>query len=101
MKKSILKHVLRIANKVIHKHPQYKNYIHFAFLIQKDKVISMGRNHLGVPPKHLGYHSRINDIPKTHAEWDAYKKGRGLLDKSKSFECINIRFNKKGEQSNS
>jgi hypothetical protein len=97
MKKSLLKLALHTANKMLYKHPQFNHYIHFAFLVQNEKIISIGKNHLGIPPKHLGYHKRINDVPKTHAEWDAYKKGKGLLDKSKPFECINIRLNKKGE----
>ena len=53
-------------------------------------------------PRHYGHYSRITDgLPKTHAEVVAWKKGRGLMDKSKPWEMINIRLNRQSKIMNS
>jgi len=98
MKANILVEVLKEARRTLSRHSQYKYYPHFSFLCQDGKIISSGRNSGHEPPKHLGYHKRINDSkPKTHSEFAAYKRGRKRLIPNKKFSCINIRLNKKGE----
>jgi hypothetical protein len=61
--------------------------------------VEWGTNTAEIPPRHFGYHARIHSgkEAKSHAEFNAYYKARGLLDHSKSFECINIRLNHKAQ----
>lgn len=104
MKKSLFNETLAIARRGIPKHGEYNHFLHFSFVIQSNKIIDWGMNNKRIPAIHNGYHNRINDLsysPKTHSEVDAWKKAKGLLDKKKSFNLINIRLNKKGEIRNS
>lgn len=104
MKKSLLDEVLNIARRNIQKHREYGHFLHFSFVIQCNKLVEWGMNNKRVPARHNGYHNRIQDLdyhPKTHSEVDAWKKAKGILNKKKSFQMINIRLNKKGELRNS
>jgi hypothetical protein len=95
VKKSLLTQCLSIAREYIPKHPQYNCFLHYSFIIQDNTIVEWSTNRVGVPPIHMGYHTRIGAIPKLHAEILAYRKAKGLLrDK---FEIVNIRLNKDGE----
>ena len=50
-----------------------------------------GANTNAVPPVHYGYTKG-----KTHAEINAFKKARGVLEEG-AFSTVNIRLNKSGE----
>lgn len=76
-------------------HPQYYNFIHFSFLIQKNKILQMGVNRVGQPFYKFGYAK--NYKRKIHSEVDVLRNGRYWLEKNKLFEIINIRLNKKHE----
>src|SRR5581483_1238148 len=97
MKKSILHEAMRIVQSKKHTHTEL--FLHFTFIVQNNKIVEWGRNHVGAPAKHMGYHNRFVDetySPKTHSELDAYRKGRGLIVNSKPFEIVNIRVNRSG-----
>lgn len=101
MKKTILRDALRIAREKLGNHPQLDHFPHYSFIVQGNKIIEWATNSNGVPPVHLGYHKRLSPIeevtPKSHAEFNAWKKAKGILNQNDSFECINIRLNKNGE----
>ncbi len=99
MNRKILRDCLRIAREKNRPdiHPEWKNFHHYAFIIQNNKIIEMGFNrsiHKG-GVRHLGY----SEESKIHAEVDAYFKAKGHpdFDKDSYFEIINIRLNKKSE----
>jgi hypothetical protein len=94
MKKSILKECLKIAVNKISNQKEY--FLHYCFIIQNNKIVDWSINKQVDPPIHLGYHSRIVGYPKWHAEYSAWVKSRDLIDKTKYFECINIRLDKNG-----
>src|SRR5690348_8110623 len=99
MKKSLFDEILAIVFRNRHKHPE-RRFLHFTFIIQRNRIVEWGRNHTGIPAKHMGYQHRIKDKnfkPKIHSEWDAYKKARGLLVKNTPFEIVNVRLNRKGQ----
>lgn len=101
MKKTILRDALRIAREKLATHRQLDYFPHYAFIVQGNKIVEWGTNTEAEPPKHLGYHKRLSSAddapPKTHAEFNAWKKARGVLDPTKPFECVNIRLNKSGD----
>lgn len=111
MKKALLKIAIRKVIKKIKRHPQYKHYIHYSFVVQNNKIIVYAPNTNLNPPVHYGYKDRpdlkkssdkSNYRPKSHSEINAYKKAikitdKDIFDKDKPFEIINIRFNKTGE----
>lgn len=100
MKKSLLKQSLQIAVNKLLFHPEYDKYIHYSFIVQGNKIIEWGMNNAKTPPIHHGYQSRMKNLDfsaKTHAEPEAFRKARGLLDLRKPFDMINIRLNKAGE----
>lgn len=98
MKKKILNDVIRLAIKELPTHPEYNHYCHWSFIIQNNKIVEWSTNDNGIPPIHLGYNSRIDcSEPKRHAEFNAWRKAKGILIQNKSFECINIRLNRLGE----
>jgi len=100
MKKSLIHTALSIAIQKLNLHPEIDKFIHYTFVVQDNKIIEWGRNNKGMPAIHYGYHDRICDPnygPKTHSEIDAYKKAKGLLNKSKKFEIINVRLNRNGD----
>lgn len=98
MKKILLRECHRIALQKMDGHPQHDNYMHYTFIVQENKILEYAMNTPSEPPKHLGYHERIrNGSPKAHSEFNAFRRAKGLLNQQKSFDCINIRLNKKGD----
>ena len=97
MKTNVFNEALKEARRMLPRHPQFKYYPHFSFIYQDGILISCGKNTGHEPPRHLGYHNRIMSKPKCHSEWGAYKKAAKRLIPNKSFICLNIRLNKKGE----
>jgi tRNA(Arg) A34 adenosine deaminase TadA len=93
MKKKILDNCLKIAVKNNHKHPDYKGYHHFTFIVQSDKLIEWGANRKSQAMTFLGYKKHT----KRHSEVDAFLKAKGLLDKNKCFEVVNVRLSKQNE----
>jgi hypothetical protein len=75
-------------------HPEWGNFHHFSFIIQKDKILEMGFNRNGPPLDGFGYNK---DFGKIHSENDVYRKAKGIIDPQKPFDIINIRLNKRGE----
>ena len=100
MKSSLLREALRISLETLPKNRQ--KFKHWSFVVQGGKIVESGTNCNEVPPIHYGYHDRIEgNNPKIHSEIRAWRKARGLLDKSQSFEIINVRLNSRGEWRNS
>jgi hypothetical protein len=98
MKPNILIEALKEARRMLPRHPQFQYYPHFTFLYQNGQLISCGKNTGHEPPKHLGYHARLNGgKPKVHSEFQSFKKARRRLNLNESFVCVNIRLNKKSE----
>lgn len=99
MNKRILNSCLRIARSrnTEELHPEYGNFHHFSFIIQNNKIIEYATNTAGA----VLYSKFYTRNSKTHAEASAYKKAKGLLDPSSSFEVVNIRLNRTGELRNS
>lgn len=103
MKQRIFIDALRVAKSKRVNHSQ-GSYAHYSFIVQNNCIIGYGVNMDGDPLIHWGYKSNKSDptySPKIHSEINAYRKLKGLLDKNKSFEIINIRLNKLGELRNS
>ena len=98
MKKTLLRRALGLALSQAEKHTAAQKYAHWSFIVQSNKIVDWGTNQNVIPPIYLGYSKSKDDdfIPKTHAEFAAWKKAKGLLD-DKPFEVINIRLNKRGE----
>jgi hypothetical protein len=92
MKKSIIRHCVQwaIQHNTKEKHNQFDYYKHHTFIIQDNSVIEWGQNKAGSPPIFYKPHQKI------HSEYIAYKKARGLLNKQKTFQVVNIRLNKQG-----
>jgi len=91
MKKRILDDCLRLAKILVHKHTEH--FRHYSFIIQKNQIIKFGINKSIIPPVYFGF----KEYSKLHSEFMAYKAAKGLLDKSKPFEVVNIRLSKKNE----
>lgn len=97
MRKTILRDCLRIAREKLPRHPE-KRYLHYTFIVQDNKIIEWATNHSANPPIHLGYSSRLEDRPaKTHSEFAAWKRAKGILQHNKPFQCVNIRLNRQSE----
>lgn len=90
MKRKLLSLCLNIALQNNSKHPEFGYYHHFSFIIQDNAIQDWGCNRRSEPLQHLGYQPYM----KIHSETDAYFKARGLLDKNRSFDVINIRLTK-------
>lgn len=93
MTKKLLDTCLTIAMHYLPKHTRVDGYKHFSFIIQNNKLVEWGTNRSGPPLKMFGYaeHQMI------HSENLAYRRAKGLLDKTKKFQVINIRLNGSGE----
>jgi hypothetical protein len=88
---------MRIAREKLPRHPQLECYPHFSFIVQDNKMLEWAYNNAHHPPIHLGYETRLeNGEAKTHAEFNAWKRARGIMDQNRPFECVNIRLNKAG-----
>ena len=70
------------------KHPEWNHYHHFSFIVQDSKIVGFGTNRCSSPLTFLGY----ADHTKMHSETDAYFKCKGILEKDKRFEMVNIRL---------
>ena len=92
MKRKMIEECLKIALKhnTPEKHQEWGYYHHFSFVIQNGKILEWGKNRRGSPLLYLGY----QPYTKMHSEVDAYFKAKGILDKIKRFEVINIRLDK-------
>lgn len=90
MKNRILLECLRIAEKAMPNHPDKKGYRHFCFIIQDNKILGVGYNRVSEPL--IGYPS----YGKLHAEPDAYKQCKGIINKDKPWSAVNIRLAKSG-----
>ncbi len=92
MKKSILQECIKNSIKFNTpiKHDQWDCYKHFTYIVQNNQIIEWGINRAGPPPTFYMKHQ------KRHSEYVAYAKARGLLNKNKSFDIVNIRLNKQG-----
>ena len=104
MKKTLFREAVRIARDKLTSHPQLGHFMHYSFIVQNNKIIEWGFNIAHEPPKHYGYHERLKDAinkPKMHSEIACYQKAKGLLNKNKKFEIINIRLDRNGELLNS
>lgn len=98
MKNGLIRESLRIARGKLPSHPQFFHWPHFAFIIQDNKIIEWAYNTNAEPARHLGYHTQLEGgMAKTHAELNAYRAAKGLLDHKKTFEVVNIRLSKLGK----
>lgn len=99
MKKKLLAECLRISQATLSKHPE-KRFKHWCFIIQDNKILEWSTNSSGIPPVHFGYHNRLRNAeidPKLHAEFNAFKKARGIINSNKKWECVNVRLSSNGE----
>jgi len=99
MKMTILRECMRIARKKLPHHPEFLCYPHFAFIIQDNKLVEWAYNTTtDNPPVHFGYKTRFYDgrMTKNHAEFNAFRKAKGIINPARSFECINIHLKKSG-----
>lgn len=86
MKRKVILDCLEIAIDRIKKHPQYKQYIHYSFVVQDNKIVGYGVNRAASPC--IGY----PEHGKLHSEVDAWNKCKGLLDKDLEWSMVNIRL---------
>ena len=92
MKRKLLKVCLDIAlrNNTPIKHPQWSDYHHFSFIIQRNKLVEWGTNRFSDPLTFLGYFP----YSQMHSEIDAYFKARGIMARDLTFEVVNVRLTK-------
>ncbi len=93
MKKAILRQCLQIAKKHNSEGKHKNQFRHYSFIIQDNKIIEWGINLKSDPLVKYGYAHHAN----VHAENEAYRKAKGILDKDKPFDCVNIRLSAYGE----
>jgi tRNA(Arg) A34 adenosine deaminase TadA len=96
MRSKLLRQCLQIA---VNKnrpdlHPEWGNHVHFCFVVQGNKIVEWGTNRPGNADRICGFNPIRHKI---HAEVDAYRKAKGLLNKRETFEVVNIRLNKDGK----
>lgn len=96
MKKKLLDSALAICFKEAEFHPERNFYMHWSFIIQRNKLIKHATNTNGEAPRHFGYASRLTSSgkPKLHAEFNCYNKCKNILDPRIPFEIINVRLNR-------
>jgi len=92
MTKNIISECIRIAKYKIKNHP-LKEKKHFCFVVQGNKIISIGMNRNESARTEMGY----PPYSKRHAELDAWMSARKIYDKFKKFEIFNIRMNNSGD----
>lgn len=83
--------VMSIHNNTPTKHVEWGKYHHFSFVIQNRKIVEWATNRTASPLRLYGYPS----YGKLHSESEAYRRVRGLLDRLKPFDLVNIRLSKK------
>lgn len=90
MKSSILQECIRIAQKhnTPESHPEWGKFHHFSFIVQDNKIVEWATNKAHTPLTRFGYPAGS----KLHAETEAYRKAKGLLNPRKSWECVNVRL---------
>lgn len=95
--KSIIKECIRQARKHYFSgnHPEEDCFIHYSFVIERNKIVGYSTNQKGSSPIEWGY----NHYGKIHSEYAAYKKMRGII--KGEFYIVNIRLNRQGELKNS
>jgi tRNA(Arg) A34 adenosine deaminase TadA len=100
----ILDECLRIARRKNSTHPlrrQGWKYIHWSFVVQDGKILSVGVNrNAGIEVMLPG----LRDGKKIHAEQDAYRRveeGKNRLQLQRKWYMVNVRLNRKGEVRNS
>jgi hypothetical protein len=91
MTKVILRECLRLAAK---KRRALKDYprlyrFHVSFVVQSNKVLGWGVNGGNYP--WLPF-TGLPDHAREHSESAAYRKVKGILDKTKNFEIVNVRL---------
>lgn len=97
IKNTVIRECVSIAKNHVHIHPEFRCFIHYSFIIQDNRIVEWGINRRHSPPKYMGYPSHS----KLHSEVVAYKRAKGLLNKSKKFGIINLRFSRRGKLRNS
>lgn len=101
MKKSLLDAALILAQESLPRHSNYHTgtFLHWAFIIQDNKIIGWSTNDFGEPPKGLGYKCKRDThlFSTRHAEYKALMKCKGIMNFQKNWEIINIRLNKQGD----
>lgn len=102
MKKSILRDCLSIAIDYLPKHPEFHYYPLYSFIIQNNKIIEWDTNDSGTPdhtiyPMYQSRVAHLDGTPKRHAEVNAWRKAKGIINKLKPFEVVNIRLNREGQ----
>ena len=100
MKNTLLITAIQKAKNGLALHPELAYFPHWTFIVQNNKVLSIGRNRSGATHKHFGYDKDKNNkigyyVPKYHSEADAIRRCRFTLNNG--FEAINIRLNRLGE----
>lgn len=96
MKNSIINECVRTARSEISGHPEFttNGYLHWSFIVQKNKILGRGKNKVGKPYYNgFGY----SDISKIHSEGDVYRRVKGIIESNLTFEVINIRLNRQGD----
>ena len=90
MKNTILRECLRIsrAHNTEELHSEWGCFHHFSFIIQGNKIIEWATNKAGDPLITRGYPKGS----KRHSESEAFRKAKGLLDRQRPFQCVNIRL---------
>ncbi len=93
MKKKILEQCLQIAKSknTPDLHPDWGSYHHFSFVIQNNKIVEWGTNKKGAVSEIHGFSERRHKI---HSEVDAARKAKGLLNRNKPFDIVNIRLSR-------
>lgn len=97
MKKKLLDECLKIALRKLHKHPRKESYKHYTFIVQDNQIVGYGTNKPAEAPEGLGY----ADYQFIHSEYDAFKKLKGIIQRDRDFDAVNIRLNKLGQMRNS
>ena len=95
MRNRIIQQCLSVAqkNNAAGRHKDNTRFLHYTFIVQRNRVLGYGMNHPGEPAIHLGY-------PKTskiHSEIDAFRRCKHALILGVKFEALNIRLSKNGE----
>lgn len=92
MKTTILRECVRLSKEKNAK--RVAQFRHYAFIIQKNKIVDWGVNVSKAEPlTQFGYPQRSG----IHAETNAYRKAKGILDQDAPFEVVNIRLNRRGD----
>ena len=92
MRKYVLREALRVASRHNPRHPEWGNYHHYSFVVQRNTILAWATNRTGPPFRRLGF----DEDQKQHAEPLAWLRARKKLSPG-LFEVVNIRLNKRGD----